>query len=141
MTRRGEYTPDSIRRALDHHVATGALRSATRTAEATRPTWTVEYDGPGAGSLRLSIREAHVLCIGLARGEKAGRQAAAPAPKRTVATPGGPYTASNEDHTVESTCRHCGEFIYALRGPWSLDWKHYGTGRETCETHDERSGA
>ena len=132
MARRADYTPDSIQRALDHHVTTGALRSATRSGEALRPAWIVEYDGPGAGTLCLSIKEAHVLCIGLARGEKAGRQTPALAPRRAVATPNGPYTASNEAHTVESTCRHCGEFIYALRGPWSLDWKHYGTGLEIC---------
>jgi len=138
MTRRVEYTPDSIQRALDHHVTTGALSSATRSGEALRPAWTVEYDGPGSGSLRLSIKEAHVLCIGLARGEAAGRKTGQEKAARTVASPSGRPTDSNELGTAESTCRHCGEDIYALRGSWSLDWKHYATGRETCETTVEK---
>ncbi|MHB1772069.1 MAG: hypothetical protein ACYCST_10050 [Acidimicrobiales bacterium] len=87
MTRRVEYTPDSIQRALDHHVTTGALSSTTRSGEALRPAWIVEYDGPGSGSLRLSIKEAHVLCIGLARGETEGRKMGQEKAARTVATP------------------------------------------------------
>jgi len=70
-----QHTPESIQRALDHHVTTGALGSVARDAGAPRPTWVVSYDS-SRPPLRLSASAAQILCIGLARGEKAGRKLA-----------------------------------------------------------------
>lgn len=67
------YTPESLQRALDHHVSTGALASAQQDLSAKRPTWIVYYES-ARESLRLDAAATYALCIGLARGERTGRR-------------------------------------------------------------------
>jgi len=62
------YTPESLQRALDHHVRTGALASAYRDGSM----WVVRYE-TARDPLRLTAAATYALCIGLARGERAAK--------------------------------------------------------------------
>lgn len=77
MARKKEYSVESIQRALDHHVETGALTSVELEPVALRHTaaartwhWRVTAYGAPSPFYDLTNGEAHALCVGLAAGER-----------------------------------------------------------------------
>jgi hypothetical protein len=65
---RKDYTDDSVRRALEHHINTDAIRSV-KCSQTTGGKWIVEL--PAFGTLRpLTLSEASALCYGLAASER-----------------------------------------------------------------------
>lgn len=64
------YDRDSVARALDVHMGWGAVRSWVMTGEPGKTRFTVELVDSPRDLPELSLREAHILCYGLAAARK-----------------------------------------------------------------------
>jgi hypothetical protein len=68
---RKPYTMDSIGRALDHHVKTGAIESYRRPA-IEREAWVIVL--PQFSTVELTTAQTYGMCLGLAAAEKNGQR-------------------------------------------------------------------
>lgn len=68
MTTKKSYSYDSVQRGLTHHELTGALERVSPPGVG-QPKWRVVVFGQPE-LLSLSLREAWILCMGLAAGER-----------------------------------------------------------------------